>query len=70
MLFLKLFLIFFTLSSTPSISIAVPLQGVLPLNYLNNSQHFKAESMFTNAVQILEQFKVFESFRNDSVLVI
>ncbi|XP_056594734.1 GPI ethanolamine phosphate transferase 1 [Triplophysa dalaica] len=32
--------------------------GVLPLNYLNNSQHFKAESMFANAIQILEQFKV------------
>uniref|UniRef100_A0A8B9Q3G1 GPI ethanolamine phosphate transferase 1 n=1 Tax=Apteryx owenii TaxID=8824 RepID=A0A8B9Q3G1_APTOW len=33
-------------------------QGTLPLEYLNNSAHFKAESMFTNAVQILEQFKV------------
>lgn len=32
--------------------------GVLPLNYLNNTQHFKAESMFANAVQIFEQFKV------------
>lgn len=34
------------------------LQGTLPLEYLNNSAHFKAESIFTNAVQILEQFKV------------
>uniref|UniRef100_A0A672U745 GPI ethanolamine phosphate transferase 1 n=1 Tax=Strigops habroptila TaxID=2489341 RepID=A0A672U745_STRHB len=33
-------------------------QGTLPLEYLNNSAHFKAESMFTNAVQIVEQFKV------------
>lgn len=33
-------------------------QGTLPLEYLNNSAHFKAESMFTNAVQVLEQFKV------------
>lgn len=33
-------------------------QGVLPLLYLNNSDRFKAESMHTNAVQILEQFKV------------
>ncbi|XP_062425828.1 GPI ethanolamine phosphate transferase 1 isoform X2 [Rhea pennata] len=32
--------------------------GTLPLEYLNNSAHFKAESIFTNAVQILEQFKV------------
>lgn len=35
-----------------------PLQGVLPLQYLNNSDQFKAESMYANAVQILEQFKV------------
>uniref|UniRef100_A0A8B9HXX4 GPI ethanolamine phosphate transferase 1 n=1 Tax=Astyanax mexicanus TaxID=7994 RepID=A0A8B9HXX4_ASTMX len=34
------------------------LQGVLPLQYLNNSQHFKAENMYANAIQILEQFKV------------
>uniref|UniRef100_A0A8C2IT63 GPI ethanolamine phosphate transferase 1 n=1 Tax=Cyprinus carpio TaxID=7962 RepID=A0A8C2IT63_CYPCA len=33
-------------------------QGVLPLNYLNNSQHFKAESIYANAIQILEQFRV------------
>ncbi|XP_026531163.1 GPI ethanolamine phosphate transferase 1 [Notechis scutatus] len=32
--------------------------GVLPLGYLNNTAQFKAESMLTNAVQILEQFKV------------
>lgn len=35
-----------------------PPQGVLPLQYLNNSDQFKAESMYANAVQILEQFKV------------
>uniref|UniRef100_A0A2K5YX59 GPI ethanolamine phosphate transferase 1 n=1 Tax=Mandrillus leucophaeus TaxID=9568 RepID=A0A2K5YX59_MANLE len=33
-------------------------QGILPVDYLNNTDLFKAESMFTNAVQILEQFKV------------
>ncbi|XP_074063469.1 GPI ethanolamine phosphate transferase 1 isoform X2 [Macrotis lagotis] len=32
--------------------------GILPLDYLNNSDLFKAESMFTNAIQILEQFKI------------
>lgn len=32
--------------------------GTLPVNYLNNTDLFKAESMFTNAMQILEQFKV------------
>lgn len=36
----------------------VATQGVLPLNYLNNSQHFKAESIYANAIQILEQFRV------------
>uniref|UniRef100_A0A9L0ID54 GPI ethanolamine phosphate transferase 1 n=1 Tax=Equus asinus TaxID=9793 RepID=A0A9L0ID54_EQUAS len=33
-------------------------QGILPLDYLNNTDLFKAESIFTNAIQILEQFKV------------
>ncbi|XP_055037411.2 GPI ethanolamine phosphate transferase 1 [Misgurnus anguillicaudatus] len=42
--------------------------GVLPLNYLNNSQHFKAESMFTNAVQILEQFKVKMTQKEETTL--
>lgn len=30
----------------------------MPLLYLNNSDQFKAESMYTNAIQVLEQFKV------------
>uniref|UniRef100_A0A8C5CLI3 GPI ethanolamine phosphate transferase 1 n=1 Tax=Gadus morhua TaxID=8049 RepID=A0A8C5CLI3_GADMO len=33
-------------------------QGMLPLLYLDNSGRFKAESMYTNAMQMLEQFKV------------
>ncbi|ETE65739.1 GPI ethanolamine phosphate transferase 1, partial [Ophiophagus hannah] len=42
------------------IGVPFPLNsvGVLPLEYLNNTAQFKAESMLTNAVQILEQFKV------------
>uniref|UniRef100_A0A8B9HZ90 GPI ethanolamine phosphate transferase 1 n=1 Tax=Astyanax mexicanus TaxID=7994 RepID=A0A8B9HZ90_ASTMX len=42
------------------IGVPIPLNsvGVLPLQYLNNSQHFKAENMYANAIQILEQFKV------------
>ncbi|XP_039766590.1 GPI ethanolamine phosphate transferase 1 isoform X1 [Ornithorhynchus anatinus] len=42
------------------IGVPFPLNsvGILPLEYLNSSDHFKAESMFTNAVQILEQYKV------------
>lgn len=42
------------------IGVPFPLNsvGVLPLEYLNNTSYFKAENIFTNAVQILEQFKV------------
>uniref|UniRef100_A0A4W5PRR2 GPI ethanolamine phosphate transferase 1 n=1 Tax=Hucho hucho TaxID=62062 RepID=A0A4W5PRR2_9TELE len=42
------------------IGVPFPLNsvGVLPLQYLNNSDQFKAESMYSNAIQILEQFKV------------
>ena len=34
------------------------VQGMMPLLYLENSGRFKAESMYTNAMQMLEQFKV------------
>ncbi|XP_006892790.1 PREDICTED: GPI ethanolamine phosphate transferase 1-like [Elephantulus edwardii] len=42
------------------IGVPFPLNsvGVLPVDYFNTTDLFKAESMFTNAVQILEQFKV------------
>uniref|UniRef100_A0A673VDN0 GPI ethanolamine phosphate transferase 1 n=1 Tax=Suricata suricatta TaxID=37032 RepID=A0A673VDN0_SURSU len=42
------------------IGVPFPLNsvGILPIDYLNNTDLFKAESMFTNAIQILEQFKV------------
>ncbi|XP_075388652.1 GPI ethanolamine phosphate transferase 1 isoform X2 [Tenrec ecaudatus] len=42
------------------IGVPFPLNsvGTLPVAYLNHTDLFKAESMFTNAVQILEQFKV------------
>lgn len=42
------------------IGVPIPLNsvGVLPLLYLNNSDQFKAESMYANAIQVLEQFKV------------
>ncbi|XP_025890346.1 GPI ethanolamine phosphate transferase 1 isoform X1 [Nothoprocta perdicaria] len=43
-------------------------QGTLPLDYLNSSAHFKAESMFTNAVQILEQFKVKMTQKKETTL--
>uniref|UniRef100_A0A8C5FED3 GPI ethanolamine phosphate transferase 1 n=1 Tax=Gadus morhua TaxID=8049 RepID=A0A8C5FED3_GADMO len=42
------------------IGVPFPLNsvGMLPLLYLDNSGRFKAESMYTNAMQMLEQFKV------------
>ncbi|KAM4027517.1 GPI ethanolamine phosphate transferase 1 isoform 4-T4 [Anomaloglossus baeobatrachus] len=42
------------------IGISFPLNsvGILPVEYINSSNLFKAESMVTNALQILEQFKV------------
>lgn len=42
------------------IGIPYPLNsvGILPVEYINSSNLFKAESMLTNALQILEQFKV------------
>uniref|UniRef100_A0AAR2LXU2 GPI ethanolamine phosphate transferase 1 n=1 Tax=Pygocentrus nattereri TaxID=42514 RepID=A0AAR2LXU2_PYGNA len=43
-------------------------QGVLPLQYLNNSLHFKAESMYANAIQILEQFKVKVTQKKETTL--
>lgn len=52
------------------IGVPFPLNsvGVLPLDYLNSSAHFKAESMFTNAVQILEQFKVKMTQKKETTL--
>ncbi|XP_072545788.1 GPI ethanolamine phosphate transferase 1 [Salminus brasiliensis] len=52
------------------IGIPIPLNsvGVLPLQYLNNSQHFKAESMYANAIQILEQFKVKMAQKKETTL--
>uniref|UniRef100_A0A667Z6Q4 GPI ethanolamine phosphate transferase 1 n=1 Tax=Myripristis murdjan TaxID=586833 RepID=A0A667Z6Q4_9TELE len=43
-------------------------QGVLPLLYLNNSDQFKAESIYTNAIQILEQFKVKMTQKKETTL--
>uniref|UniRef100_A0A2K6T6K0 GPI ethanolamine phosphate transferase 1 n=1 Tax=Saimiri boliviensis boliviensis TaxID=39432 RepID=A0A2K6T6K0_SAIBB len=43
-------------------------QGILPVDYLNNTDLFKAESIFTNAVQILEQFKVKMTQKKEATL--
>ncbi|KAG5268150.1 hypothetical protein AALO_G00208790 [Alosa alosa] len=52
------------------IGVPIPLNsvGVLPLDFLNNSQHFKAESMYANSIQILEQFKVKMTQKEETTL--
>ncbi|KAM9164758.1 GPI ethanolamine phosphate transferase 1 isoform 2-T3 [Pangshura tecta] len=52
------------------IGVPFPLNsvGILSLDYLNNSAHFKAESIFTNAVQILEQFKIKMTQKKETTL--
>ncbi|XP_037549761.1 GPI ethanolamine phosphate transferase 1 [Nematolebias whitei] len=56
------------MASLIGLPIPVNSVGVLPLLYLNNSNQFKAESMFTNAVQVLEQFKVKMSQKKETTL--
>ncbi|XP_037311440.2 GPI ethanolamine phosphate transferase 1 isoform X1 [Pungitius pungitius] len=52
------------------IGVPFPLNsvGVLPLLYLNNSEHFKAESMYTNAIQVLEQYKIKMTQKKETTL--
>uniref|UniRef100_A0A4W6FT54 GPI ethanolamine phosphate transferase 1 n=1 Tax=Lates calcarifer TaxID=8187 RepID=A0A4W6FT54_LATCA len=44
------------------------LNGVLPLPYLNNTDLFKAENMYTNAIQVLEQFKMKMTQKKETTL--
>ncbi|XP_077348180.1 GPI ethanolamine phosphate transferase 1 [Lithobates pipiens] len=55
---------------TALIGVPYPLNsvGILPVEYLNSSSHFKAESMLTNALQILEQFKVKMAQKKETTL--
>lgn len=52
------------------IGVPFPLNsvGILPVGYLNNTGLFKAESMLTNAMQILEQFKVKMTQKKEATL--
>ncbi|XP_043339164.1 GPI ethanolamine phosphate transferase 1-like isoform X2 [Cervus canadensis] len=43
-------------------------QEIIPVDILNTSDLFKAESMFANAVQILEQFKVKMTRKKEATL--
>uniref|UniRef100_A0A3Q0QZ95 GPI ethanolamine phosphate transferase 1 n=1 Tax=Amphilophus citrinellus TaxID=61819 RepID=A0A3Q0QZ95_AMPCI len=56
------------MASLIGVPIPVNSVGVLPLPYLNNSDQFKAESMYTNAIQVLEQFKVKMTQKKETTL--
>ncbi|XP_029385492.1 GPI ethanolamine phosphate transferase 1 [Echeneis naucrates] len=56
------------MASLIGVPIPVNSVGVLPLPYLNNSDLFKAESMYTNAIQVLEQFKMKMAQKKETTL--
>ncbi|XP_029002551.1 GPI ethanolamine phosphate transferase 1 isoform X2 [Betta splendens] len=56
------------MASLIGVPIPVNSVGVLPLLYLNNSERFKAESMYTNAIQVLEQFKMKMTQKKETTL--
>ncbi|XP_023272592.1 GPI ethanolamine phosphate transferase 1 [Seriola lalandi dorsalis] len=56
------------MASLIGVPIPVNSVGVLPLLYLNNSDLFKAESMYTNAIQVLEQFKMKMTQKKETTL--
>ncbi|XP_045921494.1 GPI ethanolamine phosphate transferase 1 isoform X2 [Micropterus dolomieu] len=56
------------MASLIGVPIPVNSVGVLPLLYLNNSDQFKAESMYTNAMQVLEQFKMKMNQKKETTL--
>ena len=43
--------------------------GVLPVEYLNNTEEYIAENLFMNAQQILAQYEVKELFRKETSLL-
>ncbi|XP_070574124.1 GPI ethanolamine phosphate transferase 1-like [Ptychodera flava] len=52
------------------IGVPFPLNsvGVLPLDYLDNSHQYKAESLLTNALQLVSQYEIKESHMKDTTL--
>ncbi|CAI9177517.1 unnamed protein product [Rangifer tarandus platyrhynchus] len=60
----------FALLMAALIGVPFPLNsvGIIPVDMLNTYDLFKAGSMFTNAVQILEQFKVKMTQKKEATL--
>uniref|UniRef100_A0A4W6FT50 GPI ethanolamine phosphate transferase 1 n=1 Tax=Lates calcarifer TaxID=8187 RepID=A0A4W6FT50_LATCA len=56
------------MASLIGVPIPVNSVGVLPLPYLNNTDLFKAENMYTNAIQVLEQFKMKMTQKKETTL--
>jgi len=42
--------------------------GILPVEYLNNTEQYIAENLFMNLLQILAQYDVKELFRKETSL--
>lgn len=42
--------------------------GILPLNYLDNTEVFKTENIFMNAKQILAQYQIKEKMKKETSL--
>jgi len=53
------------------IGVPFPLNsvGILPVEYLNNTEYYLAENLFMNAKQILAQYEVKEVFRKETSLI-
>lgn len=43
--------------------------GILPLDYLDNTEIYKAENIFTNAKQILAQYQIKERMKKETSLI-
>ncbi|KAM8882501.1 GPI ethanolamine phosphate transferase 1 [Synchiropus picturatus] len=56
------------MASLIGVPIPVNSVGVLPLQYIDNSDQFKAKSMYANAIQVLEQFKVKMTQKRETTL--
>ena len=60
---------FFLFSLLEGVPFPLNSVGVLPVEYLNNTEEYIAENLFMNSKQILEQYEVKEFFRKKTSLV-
>ena len=53
----------------PGVSFPLNSVGILPLDYLDNTDVYKTENIFTNAKQILAQYQVKEKMKKETSLI-